>query len=161
VSATEKNIHSTARSTARGVLSKARQIDERALTRAVSKAVDAVLKLDRSLATSHHSHLKTVHDVAQFILNDVEAAAEDIEARELTRDIAELEAAEKPKITKKLATSDSLDELTKLIAEFYYSKPERITFTDHETHWKVQNGEKVVTPIVVQQGKRFVFGTGG
>lgn len=68
---------------------------------------------------------------------------------------------EKPKIAKKLATSGSLEELKKLIAEFYYSKPERITFTDRGTHWQVQSGEKVMSPIIVQQGKRFVFGTGG
>jgi hypothetical protein len=69
-----------------------------------------------------------------------------------------LEAVAKPKITKKLATSGSLEELKKLIAEFYASKPERISFIDKDTHWQVQSGEKVVTPIVVQNGKRFVFG---
>ena len=66
----------------------------------------------------------------------------------------------KPKISKKLATSGSLEEMKKLIAEFYYSQPERITYIDHETYWQVKSGEKVVTPIVVQQGKRFVFGVG-
>jgi len=62
------------------------------------------------------------------------------------------------KIEKKLATSGSLEEMKKLIAQFYYSTPDRITYVEHETHWKVKNGEKEVTPVVVRQGKRFVFG---
>jgi len=69
-----------------------------------------------------------------------------------------LEAVAKPKITKKLATSGSLEELKMLVAEFYATKPDRITFIAKDTHWQVQSGEKVVTPIVVQVGKRFVFG---
>lgn len=63
------------------------------------------------------------------------------------------------KIKKKLATSGSLESLKRLIAEFYATKPERIAFIDQGSHWQVQSGEKVVTPIVVQNGKRFVFGT--
>lgn len=64
----------------------------------------------------------------------------------------------KPKLSLKLATSGSLESMRKLIAEFYACKPDRITFIDRHTHWAVQSGSKEVTPIVVQDGKRFVFG---
>jgi len=65
-----------------------------------------------------------------------------------------------PKIARKLATAGSLEDVKKLIAQFYASTPDRITLIDHGTHWQVQSGERVVTPIVVQQGKRFIFGVG-
>ncbi len=64
----------------------------------------------------------------------------------------------KPKLSLKLATSGSLESMRKLIAEFYVCKPDRITFIDRHTFWAVQNGEKKMAPIVVQEGKRFVFG---
>jgi hypothetical protein len=62
------------------------------------------------------------------------------------------------KLSQKLASAGSLDALRSLIAQFYYSTPDRIVLTDAQSHWQVQNGDKRVSPIVVRQGKRFVFG---
>ena len=64
----------------------------------------------------------------------------------------------KPKVSLKLGTSGSLESMRKVIAEFYVCKPDRITFVDHHMFWGVKSGEKEVTPIVIQDGKRFVFG---
>lgn len=66
-----------------------------------------------------------------------------------------------PKITKKLATSGTLDGLRGLVAEFYATRPECIALIDQGSHWQVQSGAKVVTPIVIRTSKRFVFGVGG
>lgn len=65
------------------------------------------------------------------------------------------------KVEKKMASSGSLEALKALVAEFYYTTPDRITFIDSGSHWQVMSGAKLVTPIVVRQGKRFVFGLGG
>lgn len=67
----------------------------------------------------------------------------------------------KIKIKMKLASSGSLDGIRQLIAEFYVTTPDRIGLTREEKFWKVTSGDKSVTPVVVQQGRRFVFGTLG
>jgi hypothetical protein len=58
----------------------------------------------------------------------------------------------------KLASAGSLEAITKLIAEFYFTTPDRIALSEQTGHWSVRNGEKAVSPIVVRVGRRFVFG---
>lgn len=62
------------------------------------------------------------------------------------------------KISQKIASSGSLDELKKLIAKFYVTTPDRIRLSEGAGCWLVMVGEKPVRPLVAQSGKRYVFG---
>lgn len=61
----------------------------------------------------------------------------------------------------KIASSGTLEALRGLIADFYATKPARITIAWVGTHWQVWVGEKEMTPIVTHKRGRFVFGTLG
>ncbi len=70
------------------------------------------------------------------------------------------------KLKQKLASSGSLEGLKKLVAEFYCCLPVKVQFSSFGDHYSVglqdpgrlDNPLKVMVPVVVQQGRRFVFG---
>lgn len=69
-------------------------------------------------------------------------------------------AMRKVRIGQKLASTGSLEALKGLVAEFYVTTPERIRFSEGAGCWLVMVGEKPVATVVVEAGRRFIFGVG-
>jgi len=119
------------------------------------------------LAAGQRVRVRDENQVATVVRSDrrgtvvrFDDGREDTLPRNWVRELDTEQRQRQLQIKQKLASSGSLNEtgIKKLIAEYYYSRPERITLIDQGTHWQVKNGEKLVSPVVVKQGKRYVFG---
>ena len=55
----------------------------------------------------------------------------------------------------KFASAGTVEQIKKLIADFYYSQPEKITIAENGT---VYNNGRELSTFVIKQGKRYIFG---